>query len=77
MKTIAISKFKAHALKVIDRVSKTHENVVITKRGKAVAELIPFRSPEKEAIPGKLASTLIFENDIVTPLGAKMWEVCK
>ncbi len=77
MKTMSVSNFKAHALKVIDRVSKTHEKVVITKRGKAVAELIPFRTPERDAIPGKLSSTLIFENDIVTPLGAKMWEVCK
>ncbi len=77
MKTMTVSNFKVHALKVIDRVSKTNEKVVITKRGKAVAELIPIHTTDKEAIPGKLSSTLIFENDIVTPLGAKMWEVCK
>ncbi|MGA1823105.1 MAG: type II toxin-antitoxin system Phd/YefM family antitoxin [bacterium] len=77
MKTLAISVFKANALKIIDEVSKFQESVVITKRGKAIAELIPFRASKNEAQPGRLASTLIFEKDIVSPLDSDMWEACK
>lgn len=77
MKTLAISKFKTNALKIIDEVSKFQESIVITKRGKAVAEIIPFRSSKNEAIPGKLASTLIFEKDIISPLDKDIWEACK
>lgn len=77
MKTMAISTFKAHALRVIDRVAQTHESIVITKRGKPIAELIPFRSKQKEAIPGRLSETLVFEKDIVSPLGEDIWEACQ
>ncbi len=42
MKTMAISKFKTYALKVIDKVAKSQEGIIITKRGKPLAELIPF-----------------------------------
>ncbi len=77
MKTMSISTFKVHALKIIDNVTKTHESIVITKRGKALAELIPFCSSGNKAIPGRLASALVFEKDIVTPLGKNLWEVCK
>ncbi len=77
MKTMAITKFKAYALKIVDEVAKSNESLVITKRGKPLAELIPYRKSEKKPVPGKLASTLVFENDIVTPLGCDIWESCK
>lgn len=77
MKTMAITKFKAYALKIIDQVSKTNESIVITKRGKPLAEIVPFKKTEQKNTPGKLANTLVFEKDIITPLGNGMWETCK
>ena len=75
MKTLAITDFKAHALQVLGQVAETKESVLITKRGKPLAEVIPFTSEPPR--PGKLASALVFEDDIVTPLGGEMWNVCK
>ncbi len=75
MKTLAISDFKAHALRVIGQVAKTRESVVITKRGKPLAEVVPY-SP-KPPVPGKLAETLVFEKDIVSPLGEEIWNACR
>ena len=75
MKAMTISRFKAQALRVIDTVAKTHESIVITKRGKALAELIPFYSPQNKSVPGRLSSTFVCEKDIVTPLGEELWEV--
>jgi len=76
MKTMAISQFKTHALKIIEQISKDHESMVITKRGKPVARILPFEDNENVAKPGQLADTLVFEQDIIAPLGEEMWEVC-
>lgn len=75
MKTLAITDFKAHALQVLGQVAKTKEPVVVTKRGKPLAEVVPF-SAGKPA-PGKLSEALVFEKDIVSPLGEDMWDACK
>ncbi|MCK5842175.1 MAG: type II toxin-antitoxin system Phd/YefM family antitoxin [Candidatus Sabulitectum sp.] len=75
MRTMAITDFKAHALQILAQIAKTKEPVVITKRGKPLAEIIPFM--ENRPIPGKLADALVFEEDIVSPLGEDIWDVCK
>ena len=75
MKILAITEFKAHALQILAKVAETKEPVVVTKRGKALAEVIPF-SNSKPA-PGKLSDALVFEKDIVSPLGGEMWDACK
>jgi prevent-host-death family protein len=73
MKSMAISAFKAHALQVIDTVAKEHTSVVITRRGKPLAQVIPFRGADTKPKPGKLISALKYEKDIVSPLGGTMW----
>lgn len=75
MRTMAITDFKAHALHVLGQVAKTKEHVLVTKRGKPLAEVIPFS--EKKPSPGKLSAALVFENDIVSPLGEQMWDAAK
>ena len=75
MKTMAITEFKMHALQVLGEVAETKEPVLVTKRGKPLAAIIPFA--EKKPLPGKLAETLVFENDIMSPLGKEIWNVCK
>ena len=42
MDSIAISKFKAECLAILDRVNKTREPVLITRFGKPIAEVVPF-----------------------------------
>lgn len=74
MKTIPITEFKAHALEMIDQVSKTREGVVITKRGKPVAQVIAYQESTQKPRPGRLSAYLVFEKDIVSPLGADLWE---
>ncbi|MCK4505506.1 MAG: type II toxin-antitoxin system Phd/YefM family antitoxin [Candidatus Aegiribacteria sp.] len=75
MKTLAITHFKAHALQILGRIAKTKESVVITKRGKPIVEVIPFSA--SKSTPGKLSDALVFEKDIVSPLGFDMWDACK
>ena len=73
MKMMTISEFKAHCLQVFDRVARTKEPVVVTKRGKPLVEVVPFRHNDESPVPGKLSATLVFEKDIVSPLGKSIW----
>jgi len=77
MHTMGISEFKAHALKILDQVAKLQESIVITKRGKPVARVIPYRNSDMKPKTGKLANYLVFEKDIVSPLGEEMWDASK
>jgi len=77
MKTMGISEFKSHALKILSQVEKMKEVVVITKRGKPLAQITPYRNPDVNSKPGRLADSLVFEEDIVSPLGEEMWDACK
>lgn len=75
MKTMSISQFKAQALQVIEDVFETREDLVITKRGKPVARIIPYQEQTSKSKPGKLSKFFVSEKDIVSPLGAEDWEV--
>jgi prevent-host-death family protein len=55
MKTMAAGEFKAKCLAVMDEVAAKREAVVLTKRGKAVAKLVPMEhETEKDPIFGFL-----------------------
>ena len=48
MKTLAAGKFKDVCLKMLDDVASTRTSVVITKRGRPVAVLAPYRAPGRK-----------------------------
>jgi antitoxin (DNA-binding transcriptional repressor) of toxin-antitoxin stability system len=45
MKTMAAGKFKDRCLRTLDEVARTKSTVVITKRGRPVAKLVPCGPP--------------------------------
>lgn len=57
--------FKAKCLAVLDDVASSRREVVITKRGKPVARLVPL----EPATTAPLAGLIEYEGDIVSPLG--------
>jgi prevent-host-death family protein len=77
MNNLGISEFKSHAVEILIRLAKSQENIVITKRGKPLARIIPYHDTDITPRPGRLANRLIFEEDIISPLGKDMWEVCQ
>ena len=77
MKAIGVSEFKAHALKILRDVAETQEEVIVTKRGKPIVKISAYREADSEVKPGKLSHTLVFEKDIITPLGPDMWEAAR
>ena len=61
MKQIPAAKFKEQCLSLLDRVDE--DGIVITKRGKPVAKLIPIRTESAELI-GKLKGRLKVKGNI-------------
>ncbi len=61
MKQIPAAKFKEQCLSLLDRVGE--EGIIITKRGKPVAKLIPIRTESAELI-GKLKGHLKVKGDV-------------
>ena len=50
--TIAISKFKATCLALLDSVNKTGQPLIVTRRGEPIAQIVPPPATQKK----KLAS---------------------
>jgi prevent-host-death family protein len=67
MKTMTEGKFKAQCLKVIDRVNATREPVIITRKGRPIAKLVPAGLP-KEDFFGCLAGIIEIVGDIESPV---------
>jgi prevent-host-death family protein len=68
MEEIAISKFKATCLAVLEKVRKTGEPVLVTRFGQPVAEIGPatVRPTEKRKL-GVMAGTGKIVGDIISP----------
>jgi prevent-host-death family protein len=66
MKTMAAGQFKVHCLKVMDEVQSKRQAVLITKRGKPVAKLVPVEK-QKDDIFGFLKGKIKVTGDVVSP----------
>lgn len=65
-KTIPAGTFKARCLAIMDEVASKREPVIITKRGKPVAKLVPVEK-EKDDIFGFFKGKGKILGDIVSP----------
>ena len=70
---IPAGQFKAKCLQLMDKVQKSHEEVIITKFGKPVCKLVPVNSSEKpnQALFGYMKGTGETIGDIISPIGEK------
>jgi prevent-host-death family protein len=66
---IAISKFKAKCLSLLEEVSKTRTPLRVTRRGKPLADVIPASSEaEERSWIGSMAGSIEIVGDIVSPV---------
>ena len=77
-RTVKATEFKAKCLKLMDKVAETGEEIVITKNGKPVAKLTPYRETSSELVPetresmfGKDRGKIRILGDIVSPMPAE------
>jgi prevent-host-death family protein len=66
---VAISEFKAKCLSLLEQVSKTKSPLRVTRRGKAIADVIPAcpESDERSWI-GSMSGSIEIVGDIVSPV---------
>ena len=69
---IGAGEFKAKCLALLDEVQRQRKEVVITKRGKPVAKLVPVNERPPTFI-GSMKGTMEILGDIVSPIDVK-WE---
>ncbi len=69
--TIGAGEFKAKCLHLLDVVAQRHEELIITKRGRPIAKLVPVR-PDKTLF-GAMAGSVARRDDLVSPIGDS-WE---
>jgi prevent-host-death family protein len=66
---VPAGEFKARCLKLMDEVRATRRPIVITKRGRPVARLMPIEeeAPRRE-IFGCMKGTVTIHGDIISPI---------
>ncbi|MGH8704506.1 MAG: type II toxin-antitoxin system Phd/YefM family antitoxin [Burkholderiales bacterium] len=67
---IAAGKFKSQCLALMDEVARKRKEVIITKRGRPVAKLVPVNTVKNPLIGG-MRGTIRITGDIVGPIGVK------
>ena len=66
---IAISEFKAKCLSLLEEVSKTKTPLRVTRRGKAIAEVIPASSDaEGREWLGSMSDRIEIIGDVISPV---------
>ncbi|MGB6384556.1 MAG: type II toxin-antitoxin system Phd/YefM family antitoxin [Terriglobales bacterium] len=73
MKKIAAGEFKARCLALMEDVRNTREPLLITKRGKPVAKLVPAETSKDDFI-GRLEGVIRIVGDIESPIEPGTWE---
>lgn len=67
--TVAAAEFKARCLELLDEVARTGRPVIVTKRGKPVARVVPLEPEASITLEGSVS----YGGDIVGPTGED-WE---
>ena len=73
---IPAGEFKAKCLKLMDQVRESGQEIVITKRGKPVAKLVPLEPKERPPLFGCMKGTFEITGDIVSPIDVE-WDATK
>lgn len=64
---IAISQFKSHCLEIIEKLQTNGQSIIITKRDKAVAKVLPIDN-KKVSLFGMLKNKAEIKANILEPI---------
>ena len=78
MEQIQISKFKATCFAVLERVARTREPILITRRGKPIARIIPAAPSPASRWLGSMKGSVEIHGDVIAPASEPSeWEVLR
>ena len=58
-KRIDAAKFRANCLRIFDEVERSGESVMVTKRGRPIAEVKPVEKAQRRSIIGAMRGTVL------------------
>jgi prevent-host-death family protein len=67
MKTVSATEFKSRCLALLDEVQRTRRRLIVTRHGKPVAEIGPYR-PESPSQANPLKGSILAQDDLVSPI---------
>ncbi len=70
---VTASDFKARCSQIIEEVSKGRGPVVITKRGKPIAQLVTVKATKRQSLFGFAKGCVKIHGDIIEPIDVE-WE---
>lgn len=68
MKSVAVTEFKAHCLSLLEDVARTGEPIVVTKRGKPLARVVPSPATTARYPQDTLKGTGAILGDVISPV---------
>jgi prevent-host-death family protein len=78
MKAVAITEFKARCLALLDDVARTGEPLMVTKRGKPLARVVPSGEAEAPYPQSRLTGTVTIRGDVLGPVvPASAWNALR
>ena len=67
IESISAGEFKAKCLQLMDEVQARHKEIVITKRGKPIAKLVPY-AEEPQTLYGCMKGSVTSHGNIIDPI---------
>lgn len=71
-RTMKASEFRAKCLALMDEIAESGEEIIITKRGKAVARLVPYEEKSASWF-GRGGDGIVMHDDLIEPVDVE-WE---
>lgn len=65
--------FKTHCLQLLDQVKEKRSEIIVTKRGKPVAKLVPLDENSPAELLGYLRGSVTIDGDVTLPVG-ESWD---
>ena len=65
MQTIKIAEFKTECLHLINKVNETNEEIIITKNGKPISRLVPYKT---NTLFGLHKDSICSADDLIAPI---------
>ena len=73
--TVPAGEFKAKCLKLLEDVAEKRQPLIITKRGKPLAQVIPMPAKHQDIV-GSMKGSVTILGDIISPLDVE-WDAMK
>jgi prevent-host-death family protein len=74
-KKVSTSQLKARCSELIERVEQRREEVIVTRRGRAVAKLVPIEGARRSLF-GFTRGAITIRGDLIAPVEVE-WEASK